>query len=233
MTQKDPLADLPWPGAPVTPSQACSEAIRGTCTKGLCKKRGISATGRALVTLGLSVLLLGYYTWYAITDNRPSGVVRTALFGAMGWLGAQALLVFVTLVRPPGKRGSRALRLGLVVGVPLLFVGYLALVSTEQFALAKFATGQPAGHALGCGLVALFLGALVAGGAMVAWRGTDPYSPGLSGALIGVVGGIASGAGMTVACPSHEAFHACFAHGLVVFALAVAGFGLGRRLLPP
>jgi hypothetical protein len=233
MTQKDPLADLPWPGATVTPSQACSEAIRGTCTKGLCKKRGISATGRALVTLGLSVLLLGYYTWYAITDNRPSGVVRTALFGAMGWLGAQALLVFVTLVRPPGKRGSRALRLGLVVGVPLLFVGYLALVSTEQFALAKFATGQPAGHALGCGLVALFLGALVAGGAMVAWRGTDPYSPGLSGALIGVVGGIASGAGMTVACPSHEAFHACFAHGLVVFALAVAGFGLGRRLLPP
>jgi hypothetical protein len=199
----------------------------------LCKKRGVSATGRALVTLGLSVLLLGYYTWYAITDNRPSGVVRTALFGAMGWLGAQALLVFVTLVRPPGKRGSRALRLGLVVGVPVLFIGYLALVSTEQFALAKFATGQPAGHALGCGLVALFLGALVASGAMVAWRGTDPYSPGLSGALIGVVGGIASGAGMTVACPSHEAFHACFAHGLVVFALAVAGFGLGRRLLPP
>jgi hypothetical protein len=193
----------------------------------------VSATGRALVTLGLSVLLLAYYTWYAITDNRPSSVVRTALFGAMGWLGAQALLVFVTLVRPPGKRGSRALRLGLVVGVPVLFIGYLALVSTEQFALAKFATGQPAGHALGCGLVALFLGALVASGAMVAWRGTDPYSPGLSGALIGVVAGIASGAGMTVACPSHEAFHACFAHGLVVFALAVAGFGLGRRLLPP
>jgi hypothetical protein len=233
MTQKDPLADLPWPGATVTPSQACSEAIRGTCTKGLCKQRGVSATGRALVTLGLSLLVLAYYTFYAITDHRPSAVVRTALFGAMGWLGAQALLVFVTLVRPPGKRGSRALRLGLLVSVPLLFLIYLALVSTEQFALTKFASPQLAGHALGCGLIALFMGALVAGGAMVAWRGTDPYSPGISGALIGVVGGIASGAGMSVACPSHEALHSCFAHGLVVFALAVAGFGLGRRLLPP
>lgn len=233
MTQKDPLADLAWPGATVTPSTACSEAIRGTCTKGLCKKRGISATGRALVTLGLSVLIIAYYTWYAITDHRPSDVVRTALYGAMGWLGAQALLVFFTLVRPPGKRGSRALRLSLLIGLPVLFVAYLALVSTEHLAFAKFTQGYSGGHALACGLVALVMGAIVAGGAMIAWRGTDPYSPGLSGATIGVVAGLASGTGMTVACPSHEAFHACFAHGLIVFALAVAGFALGRRLLPP
>jgi hypothetical protein len=121
----------------------------------------------------------------------------------------------------------------LLLGVPLLFIGYLALASTEQFSFARFSHGYSAGHAIGCGLVALVMGALVAGGAMFAWRGTDPYSPGLSGAMIGMVGGIASGAGVSVACPSHEAFHSCFAHGLVVFALAAAGFGLGRRLLPP
>ena len=131
--------------------------------------------------------------------------------------------MFATLARPPGKRGSRALRLALLIGVPVLFIGYLALVSTEQFAFAKFAQGYPAGHAIGCGLVALFFGALVAGGAMFAWRGTDPYNPGISGAMIGMVGGLASGAGMSVACPSHEAFHSCFAHGMVVFALALAG----------
>lgn len=233
MTQKDPLAELPWPGATVTPSQACSEAIRGTCTKGLCKKRGVSATGRALLTLGLSVSLLVFYTWYAWTDQRPSSIVATALYGAMGWLGAQALLLFITLVRPPGKRGSRALRLGLVIGVPVLFVAYLGLVSTEHFALSKFTQPEYSGHALGCGLIALFMGGLVAGGALVAWRHTDPYSPGMSGAAIGVIAGISSGAGMTVACPSHEAFHSYIAHGLIVFALAALGFGLGRRLLPP
>jgi hypothetical protein len=217
----------------VTPSESCSQAIRGTCTKGLCAKRGVSAAVRGAVTLGLSALLLVYYVWYAWTERKPSGIETTLLYGALGWLGAQALLVFVALVRPPGKRGSRALRLGLLIGVPVLFIGYLALASTERFSFAHFSHGYSGGHALGCGLVALVMGALVAGGAMFAWRGTDPYNPGISGAMIGMVGGLASGAGVSVACPSHEAFHSCFAHGLIVFALAAAGFGLGRRLLPP
>jgi hypothetical protein len=233
MTQKDPLADLPWPGATVTPSETCSQAIRGACTQGLCKKRGVSALGRALVTLGLSVLLVGYYTWYAIADHRPSAVVSTALFGALGWLGAQAVLMFVTLVRPPGKRGSRGMRLAILLAVPVLFMAYLALFATERFTFANFVRGYSGGHALGCGLVALFLGGLVAGGALFAWRRTDPYNPGISGAMIGMFGGIASGVGMSVACPSHEAFHACFAHGIGVFALALLGFGFGRRLLTP
>jgi hypothetical protein len=233
MTQKDPLAELPWPGANVTPSETCSQAIRGACTKGLCKQRGVSATGRALLTLGLSVMLVGYYTWYAVSDHRPSGVMRTALFGALGWIGAQALLMFVTFVRPPGKLGSRGLRLAILIAVPVLFMGYLALVSTERFTFAKFLQGYSGGHALGCGLVALALGALVAGGALIAWRRTDPYNPGISGAMIGMFGGVASGVGMTVACPSHEALHACFAHGIGVFLLALLGFGLGRRLLAP
>ena len=233
MTQRDPLADLQWPGASVAPSEECSQAIRGKCTQGLCAKRGVSATTRALLTLGLSLLLLAYYTWYAVTDRPASGVWRTALYGAVGWLGAQAVLVFVTLARPPGKRGSRELRLALLFGLPLLFIGYLALTSTEQFTFARFAQGYSGGHAAGCAGVALLMGALVAGGALFAWRRTDPYTPGISGALIGVVAGLATGSGMTVACSSHEAYHACLAHGLVVFALAALGFGFGRRLLAP
>jgi len=233
MTQKDPLADIAWPGATVTPSETCSKAIRGTCTKGLCAQRGVSAVARALLTLGLSLVLLGAYVWYAVSDRRPSAIVSTALFGAVGWLGAQAILVFATLARPPGKRGSRALRIGLLLGVPVAFTAYLGLVSTERFAFAKFSHGYPAAHAVGCGLVALLFGALAAGGAMFAWRKTDPYNPGISGAMIGMVGGLASGAGMSVACPSHEAFHSCLAHGMVVFALALLGFGFGRRMLAP
>ena len=233
MTQKDPLAEIAWPGATVTPSATCSQAIRGACTKGLCKERGVSATGRALLTLGLCVMLIGLYSWHALAEHRPSPVVTTALFGALGWLGAQVVLVYVTLARPPGKRGSPTLRLTLLAGMPVLFMAYLALVSTEHFAFAKFTQGHSGAHAIGCGLVALFFGALIAGGALVAWRRTDPYHPGISGAMIGMVAGIASGSGMSVACASHETWHAWFAHGLVVFALALMGFGFGRRLLAP
>ena len=233
MTQKDPPADFPWPCAKVTPSETCTKAIRGACTKGLCAKRGVSAVGRALLTLGLSALMIAYYTWYAVMEHQPSPLMRSAVLGAIGWLGAQVLLVMVALVRPPGKRGSRALRLGILLGVPLLFVAYLCLVSTEHFAFSEFSHGAPAVHALECGMVALFFGGLIAGGALVAWRRTDPYNPGLSGAMIGLVAGIASGSGMTIACGSHELLHACVAHGAVVFALAILGFGFGRRLLAP
>ena len=233
MTQKDPLADIAWPGATVTPSETCSQAIRGVCTKGLCKERGVSATGRVLLTLGLCVMLVGLYSWHAVTEHRPSPLLNTALFGALGWLGAQTVLVLVTLGRPPGKRGSRTMRLTLLAGTPVLFMAYLALVSTEHFAFAKFTQGHSGAHAIGCGIVALFFGALIAGGALVAWRRTDPYHPGISGAMIGMVAGLASGSGMSVACASHETWHAWFSHGLVVFALALLGFGFGRRLLAP
>jgi hypothetical protein len=233
MTQKDPLADIAWPGATVTPSETCSKAIRGVCTKGLCKERGVSATGRALLTLGLCVAVLGLYTWHAVSEHHGSPVFNAALFGALGWLGAQVVLVLVTLARPPDKRGSRNLRLAILAGTPVLFMAYLALVSTEHFAFQRFSQGHSGAHAITCGIVALFFGALIAGGALIAWRRTDPYHPGISGAMIGMVAGLASGSGMSVACASHEAWHAYFAHGLVVFALALMGFGFGRRLLAP
>jgi hypothetical protein len=233
MTQKDPLADIAWPGAAVAPSEGCSKAIRGSCTQGLCKKRGVSAVGRAALTVGLSLLLILYYAWYAVAEHRTSGVARTAMFGALGWLGAQTVLVFVALARPPGKRGSRAVRIALLLGLPLLFLGYLGLLSTERFGLVRFSQAATAGHAAGCGIVALLFGALIAGGALVAWRRTDPYNPGLSGAVIGTVAGLASGSGMSIACGSHELLHSCLAHGAIVFVLALAGFGLGRRFLAP
>jgi hypothetical protein len=233
MTQKDPLADLPWPGATVTPSETCSKAIRGACTKGLCQKRGISALGRGLLTLALSLMLFATYLWYALTARKTSAVIGIALFGAIVWFTAQAGLIFATLARPPGKRGSRSLRLALLVCVPLLFVVYLGLISTERYALSTFASGYSGGHAIGCGTVALFFGALVTGGALYAWRHTDPYNPGLSGAMIGMIAGLASGTGMSVACSSQEAYHSCIAHGAVVLVLSLAGFGIGRRLLAP
>ena len=55
----------------------------------------------------------------------------------------------------------------------------------------------------------------------------------ISGALAGLAGGITSALGVGLACPSTEAWHACFSHGLVVIALVLLGWRFGRRVLSP
>ncbi|HEY3499230.1 MAG TPA: NrsF family protein, partial [Polyangiaceae bacterium] len=76
-------------------------------------------------------------------------------------------------------------------------------------------------------------GALVTGGVLLLWRRTDPMSPGVSGALAGLAGGMGSALAFGVACPSHEAWHLWLSHGVVVVALVVLGGAVGRRLLAP
>jgi hypothetical protein len=68
---------------------------------------------------------------------------------------------------------------------------------------------------------------------MLLWRRTDPLTPGISGALLGLVGGMGSALGMGVACPSHETWHLCVSHGVVVASLVVLGAAAGRRVLAP
>ncbi|HEY4160205.1 MAG TPA: NrsF family protein, partial [Polyangiaceae bacterium] len=82
-------------------------------------------------------------------------------------------------------------------------------------------------------LVSLFFGATVSAGVLLAFRGTDPLTPRLSGALAGLVGGLGGALAMGIACPSHEAWHLWFAHGLVVVVLGLFGFVVGRRILAP
>ena len=68
---------------------------------------------------------------------------------------------------------------------------------------------------------------------MLLWRHTDPFSPGLSGALVGLLGGLAGAVGIGFACPNAEAWHMCIGHGLTLAAVGSLGWLLGRRLLAP
>jgi hypothetical protein len=77
------------------------------------------------------------------------------------------------------------------------------------------------------------LGAIVSGGVLFLWRGTDPLTPTVSGALAGLTGGLGSALALGVACPSHEAWHVGVSHGLVVVAMVGFGALVGRRLLSP
>jgi hypothetical protein len=229
--ERQSLPDLPW-RAPPQPRTQVSDSIRKQCTEGLCKHRGMSATTRLVLSLALSggVFLLLWFLGHAQT--RPEGAVRAALFGAAGWALVQGVVLFVGLARPPGRRISRSSRLTLAVAVPIAFIAYLAFASEERLPLGQFVSHGGA-WAVGCGLHALLFSAIAAGGTLFVWRGTDPLTPGLSGALAGLFGGLGGAAAIGVACRSDETWHLWLAHGVTIAVLMIAGWLVGRRWLAP
>lgn len=232
MSNPDPLADLPWPKPP-PPSDTVSAAIHRDCTKGLGAKQCASARRKAALSLLFPVLTVALFTWLAMRSGVPEGALRAGLYGALGWAAVLAIVLLFGMARPPGRRPAAALRLVMAVLVPVLFFFYLSATAEGRVAFEAFSRGARAEHAMGCGLVCFGIGAIATGSVLLLWRGTDPLSPGVSGALVGLVGGMGSALALGVACPSHEAWHLTFSHGLVVVALVILGGAVGRRLLAP
>jgi hypothetical protein len=232
MSETDPLADLPWPN-PVEPPAAVSHKICSHCTKSLRAGRGRSAHQRVMLSLLISGVVTALLIAVGVTRGSAGQTLSSALYGVAGWAIIQALVLMFGLARPPGRKPARAVRLVIAVVVPIVFLGYLASTASAKLPFDTFSHGATATHAVSCGLASLFLGALVSGGVLLLWRGTDPLTPGLSGALVGLVGGLGGAVAIGIACPSHEAWHLGCSHGLGVVALVFLGGAVGRRLLSP
>lgn len=232
MPKPDPLADLPWP-KPEAPGEAVSAKICGACTKNLCAKRGLSALSRLSLCLVVSGLVASYGYWFGMRHNRSELGLRVGVHAAVVWGLVQAAVLYIGFAPRRGLLGSRSLRVGLAVLLPVLFLGYLSYAAWSYVPFEQFAQGARASHAVGCGLVALGVGAIVGGSVLLAWRGTNPITPRVSGTLAGLVGGVAGALAVGIGCPSHEAWHLWTAHGVIVLALGLMGFGVGRRLLSP
>jgi hypothetical protein len=232
VSERDPLDDLPWP-KPAAPSVAVSTAIHKKCTGDLDSRECRSARRRALLSLLFPVVTVGVFAGLAVLGNVSEGVISAGLYGALGWSAVLTLTLLIGLASPPGRRPRRLLRLGVAVAVPILFFAYLTQAASAQVAFSMFSQGAQAQHAVRCGAICFAVGAVMTGGVMLLWRRTDPLTPGISGALLGLVGSMGSALGMGIACPSHEAWHLCASHGLVVVALVVLGAAFGRRLLAP
>ncbi len=226
----DALQDLAWP-EPEVPRADLAASIKKECTESLRPSRGMSATSRTMLSFALAIVIVVLFG--VLSVDRPEGPLRAALFGAAGWAVVQALVLVTGFLRPPGRRGAAGMRLALAVTVPVFFLAYLAFAASEQLPLGEFFTAGHGGGALGCGLHALLFGAISGGGTLFLWRGTDPLSPGVSGALAGLVGGLAGAVTIGVTCPSGETWHLWLGHGAAVLTLAAAGALVGRRVLSP
>ena len=229
--ERDEMTDLPWP-APVEPRAEVSRAICQACTRDLTPRRGWSVRTRLLLSLvvtAVAILMLGGATH---PHHGSDGALSVTLLGAVGWGLVLIAVLVIALAVPPGKRTSHRLRWLIAALVPLLFLGYLALVSSSQLPLHEFLQAH-VGGAVGCGAHSLLSGGLAAAGIFLLWRGTDPFTPGLTGALAGLVGGVAGAVAVGLVCPSGEAWHLWVGHGLVVALLASLGWLVGQRWFSP
>jgi hypothetical protein len=111
-------------------------------------------------------------------------------------------------------------------------MAYLSLAATESVPFHEFLVAHT-DSTLRCGLHALLSGAIVSGGVMMLWRHTDPFTPGLSGALVGLFGGLCGAIALGVACPHGQSWHLWLGHGLAVALLTLGGWAVGRKWLAP
>lgn len=232
LPKPDPMADLPWPKLEA-PRPEVSAKICGECTKNLCAQRGMSVGLRVGLCVGASSLVAAFGYWIGTRHQRAPLGLRLGVYGAVVWALVQAAVLFISFAPRRGALGSRSVRIALALLLPILFLGYLWFAAWTYVPFAEFSHGPRTEHAFGCGAIALCFGALLGSSVLLAFRGTDPITPRLSGTLAGLVGGVGSAVAVGIGCPSHEAWHLWTAHGLIVVALGLLGFAAGRRLLSP
>ncbi len=229
-TKPDPLEELKFT-APEPPRAKVVARIKERCTRDLKPEHPLALKKRVLLSALLAlfglcaivVLRLGHL-------SSLGGLFEDALYGTLGWVSVVLGVLVVGLARPPGRRVARPIRVVLAMAVPIVFLVYLALLASSILPL-----GQAVRHAsmVSCGLHTLVSSAAVALCMMLPWRRTDPFSPGLTGALFGLGGGLAAAIAMGTVCPSREAWHLWLAHGLTLAGAVVIGALVGRRWLAP
>lgn len=215
----------------VPPGDAVTARIRRTCTTDLTPAGSVSARRRLLFTALVALAGLSALLAVGLHDHRdPGSNTESALWGALGWASVLFAVLGLGVARPPGKRVRWQARLLVATLVPLAFLAYLAFATRETLPLDRALDDQ---STMGCGVYTLLTSAIVALGIMLPWRRTDPFNPGLTGALLGLGGGLVAAIAANVVCPCREGWHLWLAHGASLVTVVLIGAWVGRRWLAP
>lgn len=221
---EDPFAGVELRDAP--PSRELGERIVGECTRDLRPAWGLSRPFRWSITLACAALSCAALLAYRL-EGSP---LHLSAAVALSWgLGLAAASVFV-LLEPPGRRLPESARWALVALALALFFVHVESLSDR---VAPLITSLSGSETWGCALYALMTGGVAVSLVMLPWHRTDPLSPRLTGAFLGLCGGVAAGLAAAAVCPNHEAWHLALGHGLALAATVFAAAWLGRRWLAP
>jgi hypothetical protein len=122
-----------------------------------------------------------------------------------------------------------------LVVATLAIIGFtaLALQAEHFFSLSEFLGADSMTRATKCASHSLLSGVLGSSVLMLIWRRTDPFSPGLTGGTLGLVGGAVGTLSVGLLCESDEGLHLTLSHGISLLVLTVLGIVVGRKWLSP
>ena len=208
------------------PAPRVLEALRREMQADCAAKRSVAGSTKILLSVAVvacAVALLAFKAW----ASQPARVVVTSLS-----LSAAAGAVFACGALPHVGRWDLSARRALVLIAALSVLIALGLEATHFLPWTRFAAVE-AGPAASCAAHAFFNGILCLGALLLLWKKTDPFSPGLTGALLGLVGGLGGALSVGMVCPREEGFHLVLGHGLAALAVCGMGFSAGRKWMTP
>jgi hypothetical protein len=227
MTTEDPFSSL-RSRAPVL-SPRVFEKVRADM-----RRTPASANSRSR---GARLLLSITATFFVLAALSARNVMR-GQFQVLGWGFGVSLLVALLLLYPtlPGNRAARPrlalagrrVLLGVVIGLVVAFF----IEHAEGFS-SDIASSSAMASASTCALHGLVRGGLGLALLLGIWQRTDPFSPRVTAAILGLAAGLLGVLATTLACPNHEGWHLMLGHALVVALTAGLGFVLGERFLSP
>ena len=232
MTTND-FDNLDWPSPPAPPADV-SESIRRTCTQALTPRQALNSKKKLLGSIGLSATLFAVLLTVGWMRHPPKAAIFIALLGALAWGLVQALVLCVGVGRPPGRRCSCTLRRATVFVVLSLFIAHLLFSTTSILSFEQFLSVPRALRGtVVCGVHAVIFGALATTLLFVLWRRTDPFRPRLTGALMGLAGGLVGAVALDMTCTCFEGWHLILSHGITLALLVAGGWFAGGKWLPP
>jgi hypothetical protein len=225
MNTVDPFAELAAKSS--FPSERILNALHEEMRADSKPRRSLSRRARAL--LSILALALGLtLTAARVLGENPSAFL-IALASSCLSIGT---LLFMGVIPGTGRTnaGMRRILLG-TLGIFTFTV--LALNADHFMPLDQFASG---GHIHGvthCVTFSLLAGVIASSGLMMIWRRTDPFSPGLTGALLGFLGGLIGTVSVSLTCRADEGIHLTLGHGVATLILAGICWAGGRKWLTP
>ena len=159
--------------------------------------------------------------------DRP---VMLVAWTCLGWLAASSAAAWIGVARGRSMLGrSTAALVALIVATPLAILAWKIGV-TVSFG-AQMMAPWPTRGGFRCLGLSLAMAAPLLAGCIALRRQSDPVHPGLAGAALGIMAGVASGTLVDLWCPIAYLPHLLLGHILPLLVVALLGAWAGRRFL--